>query len=213
MNRRPGIRRAWMAAVIGAMVLGGTARAAEIEGVQFPDEHQVRGVRMSLAGTGLLRYKMFFRAYVAALYLGEGVAAQDVFEDVPKRIELRYFWSIDGADFGPAGDQVLAKNVDADTFATLRPRLEELNAAYEDVRPGDRYALTYVPGVGTELTLNGAVKALIPGADFAASYFRIWLGEQPIDRAMRDQLLDRRGNAEANRQPGDGHREGGPADS
>jgi hypothetical protein len=137
-----------------------------------------------------LRYKVLFKGYVAGLYLGAGVAAEEALADVAKRLELSYFWSINGADFGKAADEILARNVDSDTLARLRPRLERINALYETVNPGDRYALTYVPGLGTELTLNGRSKGIIPGADFAAAYFRIWLGDRSIDTALRDQLLE-----------------------
>ena len=94
-----------------------------------------------------------------------------------------------GTDFGKVGDQILAQNVDAQTFEALRPRLDRINTLYRDVKPGDRYSLTYVPGVGTELALNGSPLGVIDGADFGAAYFRIWLGDHSIDARLRDQLL------------------------
>jgi hypothetical protein len=145
-----------------------------------------------------LRYKLFIKAYVAALYLGDGTVGGDALADVPKRLELNYFWSISGAEFGKASDQVLAQNVDAQTLAALRPRLDRINAWYRDVKPGDRYSLTYVPGVGTELALNGNRLGVVDGADFAAAYFRIWLGDSPIDSRLRNQLLERANGGEAN---------------
>lgn len=163
--------------------------AADIEGVHFADQYQRDDVTLALHCVGLLRYKVLFKGYVAGLYLGAGVAAEEALADVPKRLELSYFWSIKGSDFGTAGDEILARNVDPDTLARLRPRLQQINALYETVNPGDRYALTYLPGLGTELALNGRRKGIIPGADFAAAYFRIWLGTQPIDATLRDRLL------------------------
>jgi hypothetical protein len=163
--------------------------AAEIEGVRFADQVRARDVTMELRCVGLLRYKVFIKAYVAALYLGDAAAADDVFADVPKRLELSYFWSIEGADFGKAGDEILKRNVDEQTFAKLRPRLARINGWYRDVKPGDRYSLTYLPGVGTQLTLNDMELGVIDGADFAEAYFRIWLGDEPIDPRFRDQLL------------------------
>lgn len=163
--------------------------AAELEGVQFADQVRAGDVTLHLSRMGLLRYKLFIKAYVAALYLDDGAAPGDILADVPKRLELSYFWSISGPDFGKAGDQILAQNVDAQTFAALRPRLDRINAWYRDVKPGDRYSLTYVPGSGTELALNGRRLGVVEGADFAAAYFRIWLGDTPIDTRLRDQLL------------------------
>lgn len=164
-------------------------RAAQIEGVQFADSYTAGDTKLVLNCVGLLRYMVFIKGYVAALYLGEGVAADAVLADVPKRLELNYFHAIRGPDFVNAGDQVMADNVDAATIATLRPRIEQLDAWYEDVKPGDRYSLTYVPGKGTELALNGHPKGTIAGADFAAAVFSIWLGPRPIDVSLKSQLL------------------------
>ena len=187
--------RPWraMGRIVGAVVIAlATAQpagAAEIEGVQFADQVRSRDVALQLRCVGLLRYRLFIKAYVAALYLGDGAATDDVLADVPKRLELNYFWSIAAADFGRAGDEILKRNVDEGTFATLRPRLARINAWYRDVKPGDRYSLTYLPGVGTQLALNGSEIGVIDGADFAKAYFQIWLGDDPIDAKLREQLL------------------------
>jgi hypothetical protein len=179
--------------IVGTLCLSAqmvqASAATELEGVRFPDQYRSGDVTMALRCVGLLRYKLFIKAYVAALYLGDGTTAGDVLADVPKRLELSYFWSIGAADFGRAGDQILARNVDAETLAALRPRLDRINALYRDVSPGDRYSLTYIPGFGTELALNGNRIGVIEGPDFGAAYFRIWLGDDPIDARLRDQLL------------------------
>ena len=67
--------------------------------------------------------------------------------------------------------------------------IDQLAALYRDVEPGDRYALTFAPGRGTQLLLNGAPLGSIDGDDFAAAVFAIWLGADPIDRGFRDRLL------------------------
>jgi hypothetical protein len=84
------------------------------------------------------------------------------------------------------------RNVTPERYEALRARIQAINALYRDVEPGDRYALSYAPGHGTELALNGEVLGRIPGADFAAAYFAIWLGDDPIDAPLRTQLLSER---------------------
>jgi len=192
MNRKTTIRS--LGALIAALCITvlplRPSAAADLEGVHFAEQIRSSNVTLQLTCVGLLRYKLFIKAYVAALYLGDGATAGDVLSaDVPKRLELSYFWSISGADFGKAGQQILAQNVDAGTLAALRPRLDQINALYRDVKPGDRYSLTYIPGAGTELALNDRRIGVIDGADFSAAYFRIWLGAHPIDDRLRDQLL------------------------
>ena len=171
------------------LVAADVVRAAEIEGVTFADRYQAGETTLVLNGVGLLRYRIFIKAYVAALYLGEGVRLEAVLSDVPKRLELEYFWAIPGPDFGKAAEEILADNFSPDVITPLRSRLDRLSALYQDVKPGDRYALTYLPGVGMELAFNGTLKGTIEGADFAAAYFAIWLGNKPIDASMKAQLL------------------------
>lgn len=187
------MRRAWaIAGFVVALASGahGIASADEIEGVTFAERVRVGDRTLVLANVGLLRYRIFIKAYVAALYLETGVAPPRVFDDVPKRLEIEYFYAIEAGGFADATDRGVAANVSAATLAKLRPRIARLNALYADVKPGDRYALTYTPGVGTELALNGVRLGVVEGADFAAAVFAIWLGEAPLDEKLKAQLVD-----------------------
>jgi hypothetical protein len=163
--------------------------AGEIEGVVFDDTSVVGDRRVELAGVALLRYRIFIKAYVGALYLESGIGTGRVLEDVPKRLVLHYRYTIPGDGFGPAAEEILATNFSPGELAPLRDRLARLHALYQTVHPGDRYTLTYIPGVGTELALNDRSLGVMEGADFAAAYFSIWLGEEPISAAFRDQML------------------------
>jgi hypothetical protein len=163
-------------------------QAAEIESTRFSKTYVADGKILRLTGAGLLRY-WGFKAYTGALYLEEGAPVDEVLSDRAKRIELEYFRAIKGDDFGPATHASIAKNVDAATYKRLRPQIEYHNSLYEDVQPGDRYSLTYIPGRGTELALNGEPKGIIEGSEFAAAVFSIWLGPKPINNSFKDQIL------------------------
>jgi hypothetical protein len=186
-------QRAVIALAIAATCLGAhPALGAEIEGVAFPDQYRWSGAQLRLNGMGLLRYRVFIKGYVAALYLGERVAPERALDDVPRRLEIEYFWSIPAGAFAEITLEGIERSVDAEALERLRVRIERFNTLYEDVTPGDRYALTYVPGVGTELALNGEPKGVIEGADFSSALFAIWIGEQAFDESLREQLLAKR---------------------
>ncbi len=173
----------------GALPLGPHASAAELEGVSFAPTSQVGSGTLPLRGLGLAKYLRVIKVYVAALYVDPAVGPDRVLEDVPKKLELSYLRSLKGGDFAQAANKVLPDNVPAATIAQVRPRIEQLHQLYQDIQPGDRYTLTYVPGVGTELAHNGKARGIIPGADFAAAYFAIWLGPDPINLALKEGLL------------------------
>ena len=182
-----------LAATLAALTLlwlAPPAAAGEIEEIPFPDSVQSEAGSLSLHGLGLLRYRVLFRGYVGGLYLPDGVPPGRVFEDVPKALELYYFWDIEGRFFGDAADELLKRSLPPTRIAALRSRLDRLHGLYRDVEEGDRYRLTYSPGQGTTLALNGETLGTIPGADFAADYFGIWLGDEPLDVPFRDQILE-----------------------
>jgi hypothetical protein len=114
-----------------------------------------------------------------------------VLADVPRRLEIEYFWAIPANKFAKVTGEGISRGTDPATFERLRNRIDQINTLYEDVEPGDRYALTYIPGVGTELALNGRPLGVVEGAGFSAALFAIWIGDEALDESLRRQLLAR----------------------
>ncbi len=157
----------------------------------FPEAVETNGARMTLRGVSLLRVGYIFRVYWAALHVGETHPAGAVLEDVPKRLEIHYLRRIAASDLIQAGDDALRRQVQPEQLERLRPRMDAINRLYRDVKSGDRYTLTYVPGHGCELALNGAVLGRIEGADFASAYFGIWLDPRTDYKEFQTGLLGR----------------------
>jgi hypothetical protein len=166
--------------------LQGIAHAREI---QFDERVSAGNHTLVIKGTGVLRYLMFIEAYAGALYTLPGLDPRSVLTDTPKRLEVEYFHAIKGEDFGPATYKGMAKFLTDEEIGRLRERIDYHNSLYVDVEPGDRYAITYLPGVGTELSLNGQPLGVIEGEDFASALFALWLGDQPFDKRFKADLL------------------------
>ena len=166
------------------------SEAAEVNGIRFDDQYAAGDTVLKIRGSGLLRVMAFAKVYVSALYLPEDCAPKMVLSDVPKRLEVEHMRSIEGSDFGLVTNKKISENVDPQIYERLRSRIEYHNSLYQDVQPGDRYSLTYIPGKGTELALNGEPQGVIEGADFAAAVFSIWLGPKPISESLKKDLLD-----------------------
>lgn len=164
-------------------------RATEVENVTFDTQVMVGNQALDIRGAGVLRYMRFIKAYAGALYALPGLAPDAVLADTPKRLEVEYFYALKGKDFGPATYKGLSMNISAQEIERLRTRVDYHNSLYVDVVPGDRYSLTYIPGVGTELALNGQPRGIIEGADFAAAIFSLWLGKNPYDKRFKGALL------------------------
>ena len=167
------------------------AQAGEIEGVSFKETLTIDGQQLKLKNTALLKHLIVIKAYVGGLYLPEGILPDKVLSDIPKALLLHYFHKIPAADFAAATTAVIKDSVSDTVFKELEPRIDQMNMLYRDVKPGDEYTASYIPGSGTSLALNGETLGTVPGAGFARAYFAIWLGENPISKSFRDRLLER----------------------
>lgn len=172
-----------------ALPAHGRVPVATIDGVRFALSCQVGSKTLKLRGVATLRYLRFIRAYAGGLYLPQNVGSADALSDVPKRLVLEYFHPIEAEEFADATRTMVAKNTDTETFIRIAPVLDRLCRTYRTVAPKDRYALSYAPEKGLELTLNGTLLGTFEGAAFARAMFAIWIGRDPIDKKFRNRLL------------------------
>jgi len=173
----------WVAPPIAA------ATTVKVDDVRFTRTVDTDNQRLHIQGAGVLTVMLFVKAYAGAFYLPESALPEQALGPIAKRLVLEYYHPIAGEDFAKATRVKILDNVDANEAQRLEARIDRLAAMYRDVRPGDRYALTYVPGQGTRLSLNDEALGTIPGDDFARAVFAIWLGANPIDENFRDRLL------------------------
>ncbi len=184
-----GSSRVVISVLLCSLIFAQAGNAKVIEGAHFTPRLAIGSTNMVLYGAGISRYLRVYKVSAAALYLAEGVTAEQVLQDIPKRLEIEYFYPVKAKDFALLTKKWISANADSGTWAHLRPKVDRFNSLYQDVRPGDRYSLTYIPGQGTELALNGNRKGIMEGADFASALFSIWLGHRPLNKELKAALL------------------------
>jgi len=174
------------------LMAGGTlgAIAAEVEGVRLPERVRLGESELVLNGAGV-RTRFFFRVYVGALYLPRKTAAAPAIIDDPgpKRLLLHMLRELSAERFARALEDGLENNHDAAELARLEPRVALLRGMFTDARAGDVIRVDMLPDAGTRITVNGAVRGTVPGADFSRALLRIWLGENPADSDLKAALL------------------------
>ena len=174
-----------------ALLACGVARGAavNVEGQNFEPSAQAGETAFLLNNAALLKVKVFFKVYAAGLYLADTKDVARVLDDVPKRLEIAYLRDIPKKIIVDAAEDYLKANLKPAELSAIRARVDEINKLYSDVKEGDRYVLTYRPGIGCELALNGKSLGIISGADFSSAYFGIWLGSGCAAPSLRDALL------------------------
>lgn len=185
ISNAPRSRPAWPSRIALLFLLALPLAAA----IEVPASLDEDDVRFTLVGKGTFRWKRLVHAYDACLHATPATSSTNLFAGGPLRLEIHYRREFSAAEIVSGGNALLRRNISADLYQKLESRLDKLNRAYVSVKPGDRYTLTFTPEKGTTLRLNGKPLVTVEGADFAAAYFRIWLGSDPINPSLRDQLL------------------------
>lgn len=170
------------------MMVAGTASAERYE-EEFARNRLLGDETLQRKGVSTLVVGYIFKVYTAALYQLPDAGPADVLGDQPRFLEILYLRSITKDAFLKAAEDMLAQQHRPEEIEAIRPGISAINALYQDVNKGDRYALSYVSGVGTELFFNGQSRGIIPGAAFARLYFSIWLGENHPYQRFRDRLV------------------------
>ena len=169
------------------------AVGAELAGVAMPDKMETGGKTLSLVGLGV-RSKTIFavKVYVAGLYMETPAkdAAVVLSSDQPKALAMEFVYSeVSGQQLQDAWKEGFAANTPK-AEADLKARMDRFVGLFTTpVKKGEKVLLSYLPGIGTIVTIAGKEAPVIPGADFATALFAIWFGDKPADAGLKAAVL------------------------
>lgn len=181
-----------LAAVLAALALN-LAHAVELEGFKFDDRLKLGNADLVVNGTGV-RSK-FGKRYAMALYLPAktGDAQAALTAKGPKRVDIRLIKDVSGDTFAGAVSGGINDNASDAEKTALKDRVRQLvdtvNALGE-IKAGTAIVFDWLPERGTILTVGGQQKGKdIPGEDFYTAVLRVWLGEDPVQKDLKQGLL------------------------
>jgi len=96
---------------------------------------------------------------------------------------------VDKEKFVEGWNDGFAANHSEEQLVPLKDRVERFNAMFETLHAGDRVLLDYLPAVGTRVTINGSERGVLSGHDFNQALLKIWLGESPVTKSLKRDLL------------------------
>jgi len=161
------------------------AFAASLADVNLDDKVVVNGQTLSLNGIGL-RKKLFFKIYVGGLYLTAKSSnpATILAADSPRRMTMHFLYSVSKDQMCDAWEEGLEANT-PNASAEVKTAFKTLCSWMEPIPKGNRLVLTYVPGTGTTVEINGKAKGTLPGKATADAIVSTWIGPKP---AMGDDF-------------------------
>jgi hypothetical protein len=156
-----------------------SAQSATLNEVTFPRRVTVEGENLILNGMAL-RKKFIIKVYVAGLYLPARTtnAEQILGADAPRRIVLQFIYHPSAKQMCGAWNDALEDNT-PNASTVLKQQFVTLCGYMEDVKKGEQFVFTYLPGKGTTIEVRGKVKGTIAGKEFADALFKAWIGPKP----------------------------------
>jgi hypothetical protein len=178
------------ALVVAALGAGG-AQAKECKGVNFPDQTQVEGSSLTLNGLGLRQATMMkVNVYVAALYVAKTSTDPKALlgSNEPSELVLQFVRNVGADDLRKGWSEGFEKN-SKDQLPALKDRIAMLNGWMGDVKTGERLTFIHKPSTGLQVDVNGTVKGIVKGDDFAKAFLAIWLGGDPPNPEIKAGML------------------------
>jgi hypothetical protein len=175
--------------LIGTLV-GFTASAAQLDGVQVPETYLVNGKTLYLNGLGLRTYSILnVHIYAASLYLEHlSTDADKILHSLEtKLLAVRFEHAVSAEDAQKAWRDGLANNclepcrIDPGDLATFLSQVPAM-------RVGDNFNLIFTR-TGAVITVNGQQIGTIERRQFAEALLATFLGPNPASPTLRQQLL------------------------
>ncbi len=159
--------------------------------MKVPDSVESGGATLRLNGAGL-RTRSFLKVkvYVGALYLPAPASdpAAILAADVPWTVRMHFLRDVDRKSILDAYREGFENN-SKEKLPELLPLLERVAPAIRDVKEGQVMVVSYRPGAGTSVGVEGGAQATVEGKALADGFLRNWLGKEPADAGLKEAML------------------------
>ncbi len=168
-----------IALVTAFLAVTAVAEAATVGGVDISDKTTAGGQTLVLNGAGL-RKKLFIKVYTGALYLPSKQTSPEriLAADTARQLVMHFVFDVEKEKIAEAWQEGLVANTPGTTPA-VKQHFSTLASWMEDMKKGQRIVLTYVPGGGTTVEVNGKVKGVLPDKAVADAILATWIGPKP----------------------------------
>lgn len=159
------------------------ASAATLAGVTLDDHAAVNNQHLMLNGMGL-RKKFIVKVYVGGLYLPskQSAPATIIATDAPRRQVFHFLYSVSKSQMADAWEEGLTDNT-PNASPEVKTAFKTLQSWMEDIPKGNKMILTYVPGIGTTVEVNGKTKGTLGGKATSDAILNTWIGPDPAPGA------------------------------
>lgn len=156
----------------------------------LPNTIKFNGENLIINGAGL-REKLFFDIYAGGLYLKQKnnkAAVAELDETMAVKVHI-LSGMMTRKKMASALRSGFIKSTNNNT-ALLQDRIEKfIGFVSEEIEVGQVFDMVYEKGKGSVLYKNGVEKGFVEGLDFKKALFNIWLGNDPVDKGLKNEML------------------------
>ena len=181
--------------VVVALFIQHSAYAYTVSDVNMPEVVPANAERpeLRLNGASLRELYLLVETYVGALYLeNPSTDPQAIMNsESHKRMVFHVMLKKVGARrIANALQEALVVNITEQEHKKLTKHLEQMLGYFNGkMHAGEQAIFDYLPGKGTRITINNEVKGIIPGKDYFKAMLSIWIGENPVGRSFKEDIL------------------------
>jgi len=179
--------------MLAALACSANTQAIEINDIEIDDTLETDHQHLVLNGAGT-RSKFFLDVYIAALYLSNNTSdAQEIINaDEPMAIRLHIISGLITSErMADSTRDGFVRSMDGN-IAPIEGEIEELIKVFRnDIEEDDVFDLVYEPATGVTVYKGGDIEAVVPGLEFKKALFGIWLSDNPVQKSLRKELLNK----------------------
>lgn len=169
--------------------------SSTVANVQFDDVIAANQThpQMNLNGAALRELYLLIKMYAGALYLeNKSSSPQEVIEsEQHKRMVFHVIVNKVGArKLTSALQEALLLNITPKEHEQIQADLNVMLELFSGkLVEGDETVFHYIPKVGTQVFIKDQYKATIKGKAFFDALLKVWIGDVPVSRDFKTQIL------------------------
>ena len=173
-----------------ALFLPNISCAKDISGIQVADTMVLENQSLQLNGAGV-RSKFFMDLYVGSLYVPSQISSTVAVLEAPvAAIRLNITSSMITSEKMRDAITEGFEHATADNTADIQPQIDAFMALFnEEIKEGDQFTLVANKTRGVTAYKNGQEQATIEGEMFRQALLKIWLGDKPAQKSLKEAML------------------------
>jgi len=173
-----------------ALFLPNISYAKSISGIEVADTIMLENQSLQLNGAGV-RSKFFMDLYVGSLYVPSQLSNTIAVLEAPVAA-IRLNITSDMITAEKMRDAITEgfEQATADNTTDIQPQIDAFMALFnEEIKQGDQFTLATSKAHGVTAFKNGQEQATIEGEMFRQALLKIWLGDKPAQKSLKEAML------------------------